>query len=64
MPQTGQDLTLRDGVAAELIRDDLARLVFATDQQAFAETLGGCGVRRSWTRMSNTTPCWSTARQR
>jgi hypothetical protein len=44
MPHTGQDLTLRDAVAAEPIRDDLARLVFEADQQALEETLGGRGV--------------------
>ncbi len=44
MPQAWQSLTLCDTIAAQSICDDRARLVFQTDQQAFEEAFGGCGV--------------------
>jgi hypothetical protein len=33
-------------------------------EQFAEELLGGHRVRRGWTRMSSTLPCWSTARHR
>ncbi len=44
MPHAGQDLTLRHAVAAQPIRDDLARLVLQAHQQAFEEAFGGRGI--------------------
>ena len=44
MPHIGQDLALRNAVAAEPIRDDLAGLVLEAGQQAFEEAFGGRGI--------------------
>ncbi len=44
MPHTGQDLTLRDPIAAEPIRDNLARFVLEARQQTLEEAFGGRGI--------------------
>ncbi len=44
MLHAGQDLALRDAVAAEPIRDDLARLVLQAGEEAFEEAFSGRAV--------------------
>jgi hypothetical protein len=64
VPHAGQEIALRHAVAAQPIRDDLARPVLETGQQALKKRFAAVAFRRSWTRMSSTIPCWSTARQK
>src|SRR4051812_16010426 len=44
MPHIRQNLSLPGAVAAQAIRDDLARLVLEADQQTLEEPLGGGGI--------------------
>jgi hypothetical protein len=59
-----QDFTLGNTIAAEPIGDDLTRLVLVARQQVLEEAFSPVPFRRFCTRMSSTTPCWSTVRQR
>ncbi len=44
MPHARQDLTLCDTIAAQPIRDDLARLTLQAGQQALEKAFGSCGI--------------------
>ena len=44
MPHARRDLSLRNAVAAEPVRDDLAALVLEARQQALEEAFGGSGI--------------------
>src|SRR5690349_9983617 len=64
VPDIRHDRALRCAVAAQAVGDQAAWLVCRPRSSRLKKRLAASASRRPWTRMSSTTPCWSTARQR
>src|SRR6478735_5337864 len=64
MGRRQQKLAVSDLIAGQLVGHQHARHVAQTLEQLTENRVAATALRRDFTRMSSTLPCWSTARHR
>ena len=64
MPNPRQYRSVSDAIAAQSVGDEAARLILQTWSRRLKKRLAALPFRLPCTKMSSTTPRWSTARHR